>query len=217
MGGADQELLLQINQHAGPLADRVMVLASSMAFWTPFLILLGVAAFFLGGFRARAMLLCLGLSVGVVDGIIVNSVKDMVGRPRPYQVIDGLRTPELADTRPRQLAAFQALEIKESRAEIGPIQGRSFPSGHTANNFAAAMVLALFYRRWGWTYFLIAGLVGYSRIYLGVHWPSDVLTSAFMGSGVALLIVASAEAIWQRWGLRLIPGLALRHPSLLVT
>lgn len=65
----------------------------------------------------------------------------------------------------------------------------SFPSGHTAAAFSLATSLSLIHPKW---YVIIpsytwAGLVGYSRMYLGVHYPTDVLAGAFTGAGSAWL------------------------------
>ncbi|HEV8595697.1 MAG TPA: phosphatase PAP2 family protein [Thermoplasmata archaeon] len=66
----------------------------------------------------------------------------------------------------------------------------AFPSGHAARAFALATLLTLRLRDWRWSapLFLYASLVGVSRIYVGVHWPSDVLGGAILGSVVAVAI-----------------------------
>jgi undecaprenyl-diphosphatase len=64
----------------------------------------------------------------------------------------------------------------------------SFPSGHTASSFAGAWVLSRVWpTRSGW-FFGVAGLVGFSRIYVGAHYPGDVLSGAFAGVAFSALI-----------------------------
>ena len=57
----------------------------------------------------------------------------------------------------------------------------SFPSGHAASSFAAAYVLSQKKRVWRFGIYLLAGLISFSRIYIGVHYPSDVLAGMVLG------------------------------------
>ena len=148
----------------------------------------------------RMMLLTAGLAIAVTDAMVVRTLKDFVGRPRPHEMLEGVRTLDLAPATPRFLALAKPLKEEYSGARIRPPRGKSFPSAHAANNFAVATVCAVFFRRWGWLLFLPAVLVAYSRVYVGSHWPLDVLVSCLLGLGIGLLVVVGVEALWRRWG-----------------
>jgi undecaprenyl-diphosphatase len=69
---------------------------------------------------------------------------------------------------------------------IGATVGQSMPSGHAATSFAGAVVLTYLLPRGAPLFFLLAAAIGFSRIYVGVHYPSDVLVGAVLGTLVAL-------------------------------
>jgi undecaprenyl-diphosphatase len=105
--------------------------------------------------------------------------------------------------------------VKLSRTNFEDVDGRSFPSSHTMNTISVALVAVCFFGRraaWG---FLIPVLVGYSRIYTGAHWPSDVVTSIFLGLGATMLWLAIAEWVWRTRGRNVLPRIHAEHPSLL--
>ena len=66
----------------------------------------------------------------------------------------------------------------------------SFPSGHAAMSFACATVLAALVPRAAPAFYVLALAIGYSRIYVGVHWPLDVVGGAVVGIATALLLLA---------------------------
>lgn len=95
---------------------------------------------------------------------VSTSLKYIVNRDRPFTTYPDIQ--------------------KRARADLP-----SFPSGHTTSAFATATTLSLAYPKW---YVIVptyawAGVVGYSRMYLGVHYPSDVLVGAIIGTGSALV------------------------------
>ena len=190
-----------------------MAVLSCFEFWLPLLLLIALGIAVAGCFKSRTMLLLVSVVIGL-NGGVVDGLKHWVNRPRPNQV-EPTRNVNLQKMTPRFLAVFQSAEVTFSVPQTGMIVGRSFPSSHTSNNFAVAAVLVLIYRRWGWLYFLMAVAVGYSRIYTGAHWPSDVLASAFLGTGIGVLGVVAVEDAWRRWGRHLAPALYREHPSLL--
>ena len=198
----DQRFLVLINQRwTNPALDRTMAAVSSFDLWLPLLIVLVAATLWRGKTRARWFLLCLGLTLAVNDMLIGDLFKHAVHRLRPFQAEADVRQVDLDHrARPRVLALVHPLDIKLSTAEsvaaVAPGSGRSFPSNHTTNNFCAATLLTLFYRRRGALYFPVATLVGYSRVYVGAHWPSDVVASAFLAVGWVL--AATALVRWWR-------------------
>ena len=64
----------------------------------------------------------------------------------------------------------------------------SFPSGHTMASFEAAVSIFLYNRRWGAAAFVLAVLISFSRLYLFVHFPSDVLTGLVLGTVIAVAV-----------------------------
>jgi undecaprenyl-diphosphatase len=211
----DEKLLLLINREwTSPVLDKIMAAASSLDAWLPLFVVLILLVLWRGGFRARAFLVMLTLIVAVNDGIVSNILKHLVGRPRPNQSHYDVRVVDLAKMRPRCLALFRPVEVRMSLAELGNVEGRSFPSGHTIHTMSAALVAVAFYgARAAWA-FALAGLVAYSRIYTGSHWPSDVLTTIPLAFGVTLLLLALANWLWHRHGGRWLPHIRAQHPFL---
>jgi len=83
----------------------------------------------------------------------------------------------------------------ETLAEADPLirasVGNSFPSGHAATSFAGAVILGYLFRRALPGLFALAALVAVSRVYVGVHYPLDILGGAALGSVVALVVIAA--------------------------
>jgi undecaprenyl-diphosphatase len=211
----DQSLFYSINGHwAHPALDLPMALLSSWAFWGPLVAVAGVLLFIFGGFRGRAAIICAALAVGLTDGIVSNTIKKTVLRPRPNQILENVRMVDLQKARPRLLAITMPAKVEYSRPALKPVTGASFPSSHTANNFAVAVVLTVFYRRRGALYFIPAVLISYSRVYVGSHFPSDVLFAMILGSGLACLVLAACEALWRKFAGRIAPKIFAAHPSL---
>jgi undecaprenyl-diphosphatase len=215
----EQQLLLLINrQWTNPALDLFMAALSSWDVWIVPLTVAAVCVLMFGAFKGRAFLVVVGLLVGINDGVVSQSLKKIVQRPRPHEVLADVRQVSLRPTEPALLAMlslFKKPRAKLSHPKPGEQGGNSFPSSHTANNFCFAMALTAFFRRWGWLSFALAACVGYSRVYVGSHWPSDALASAFLGTGLALLCLPLCELVWRKCTPRLAPEMARRHPTLL--
>ena len=129
----------------------------------------------------------------MTDAFVVRTLKDFVGRPRPHEMLAGVRTLDLAAATPRFLALTKPLKEEYSGARIRP--AREFVSvGACSQQLCGGHGLRGIFRRWGWLLFLPAILVAYSRVYVGSHWPLDVLVSCLLGLGIGLLVVVGVEA-----------------------
>ena len=210
----DEKLFHLINeQWTNPILDLFMPVISYSEIWKPFFLIAAAAFLIFGGFRGRAFVFCTAVALGL-SNLAVDPVKHAIGRARPKQV-QTVRLIELEKTRPMILTIFKKPRVRVSNAAERARSGASFPSGHTNNNTVIAICCTIFYRRWGKFYWIIAAAVAYSRIYLGAHWPSDVVATFFLAAGETLLILALCELIWQKIISRRLPELAARHPRLI--
>jgi undecaprenyl-diphosphatase len=126
----------------------------------------------------RRFLLLLAVALLLTDVCCAQIIKPLLGRPRPTAVLTGIR------------------------ALVGWKHGYGLPSNHAANLAAATIVIGVYHRRWLAPMTLLSLLVGYTRIYVGVHYPSDVLAGYAVGlflAGFVLFFFPRIEAGWDRW------------------
>src|SRR5262245_14050306 len=178
---------------SNPIFDRLMPFFSGNSLFVPVLIVLGAILIWKAGTRGRICVVMVALVVCLGDPLVVNTIKHAVGRPRPFKVIADTHVPP----------------------QIGKTDSFSMPSAHTANWFAATVILLVYFRRSVRFMLPLAAAIGYSRIYNGVHYPSDVVVGATLGSGYAAALVWSLDALWRRAGQRWFPVWWRRLPSLL--
>lgn len=198
MNAWDLSLLHQINTTwSHPVLDWLMPALSAIEAWLPLIILAVLVTAWHGGKRARIMLLCLGIAIGLGDGVISNTLKKTIGRVRPRDALAGITIRDLGTASPAFMRLFQQPVVKPSEPN-GATTGKSFPSSHTVNMFAAATVIACSYRRAGILMYLLAAAVGYSRIYCGAHWPSDIPPSMAIGVLVGLGVVYVSRRFFRQ-------------------
>jgi len=190
-----------------------MAALSDAEIWRPLFVAVGISALLFGGFKARAFVICLVLSL-LIGSLVTSALKSAADRPRPKQV-ESVRMVQLQKARPKFLTLFKEPIIRFSASSDRSRSGPSFPSGHVATNTIIAVFCTVFYRR-GWLYWFVTAAVGYSRIYLGSHWPSDVLATVFLGIGESLLLLAFFELVWRAVARKLVPQLFASHSSLIV-
>ena len=211
----DTNLFLFVNRSlVNPFFDWLMPVLSGGG---------GVKNYFLGAalaagvvlavFGNRRLRLCLAFTLFVVatnDGLVCNTIKNAVHRARPFITLPEARLFGVVGK------GYVAPEINAAGVDMAANKGshNSMPSAHAANMFAAAMALFLFYRHSLWFMLPLAVGVSFSRLYNGVHYPSDVLAGAILGAGWAAAMAVALETAWQFFGKKFFPHAFENTPSL---
>ena len=188
---------------SNPLCDWLMPIMSGgdgvMRWFVPLAVTVVLSAICFGNTRLRLCAVMIFLVIALGDPLVVNTIKHLVERPRPCMVLPrrvDCRTPMSAGCTPTRAA-------------------QHLPSAHAANWFAMTMVMFLFYRRSLWFMLPLALTVSFSRVYNGVHYPSDVLAGMILGAGYAAAGVVALQTIWNWAGKKWFPIWHARLPSLL--
>ena len=121
------------------------------------------------------------MGVAMLIGLIIGNglLKNIIARPRPFDIRDTI--------------------LPRNRLLVAPPTDYSFPSGHTLASFEAATALYKDHTVYGFLAFVLAILIAFSRIYLQVHYPSDVLGGAILGFLFGLLGSTIVRAFCDKW------------------
>lgn len=168
----DVKLFYLINNDTrNSLFDFLMPLITNRDNWWP---LIGAVVFYLlffEGKKGRVAVVALAVAVGISDYTASSLIKPFVARIRPCNVLEGVNL------------------------LVNCTKSHSFPSSHASNILALAVAGSFYFRRAMIPLFALAFLVGYSRVYVGVHYPLDVLGGFVWGGIVAAGIVWAERRI----------------------
>ena len=165
-------ILYWIREHLTcPFLDGVMPPLSALSAHGEIWILLAVVLICIPKTRRAGLTVGVALLMGYLIGNM--GLKNIIGRVRPYDVVD---VPLLVE----RLHDF------------------AFPSGHTLASVGAATALTLHYRRWGVAALVLAAIIGFSRLYLFVHYPTDVAAGALLGVALAFLARWMVDTVYEK-------------------
>ena len=155
----DMNLIKWIHQYfSNPLFDIFMPIITNKKNWTlPIIGLIFLLGFFSGP-KGKIALTVLIISLSFTDAICAQILKPFFERIRPSHL---------------NLEEVNLLTSKGGKW--------SMPSNHAANMFSLAIVLSYFYKKYKPLLFLLAILISFSRVYVGVHFPGDVIVGGFIG------------------------------------
>ncbi len=141
-----------------PFLDKFFSVITNVNNWYITYVILLLVCFIDGGRKGKIGVVLILILIALTDQLSHNIIKEFVQRLRPCNVLEDVITP------------------------LGCQGTYSFPSNHAVNNFAAAVFFYLLFPRLKWALFITAALVAISRVYLGLHYPSDILAGAITGT-----------------------------------
>lgn len=205
----DESLFRFFNQKlANPVFDVLMPFLSGNQLFIPAVVVTVLLMLWRGGCKGRIYVLMIAILLGLGDPFVCNPLKHYFQRPRPFITLTDARRPGTDKMSSPAPATGETPSVKPRRGY------NSMPSSHAFNWGALAMITFIYYRR-SWRFMVpLALAISFSRIYNGVHYPSDVLVGLLLGATYAFSGVITLNALWGSLGKKLFPASHSRLPNL---
>ena len=172
----DKQIMVFFNKTiSNPIFDFIMPIITNQNFLVfSGLILIGYLAYF-GGKRGRITIVLLLIAASFSDAISFQIIKPWVGRIRPSHEF------------------YDYINVLVSKG------GKySFPSNHAANSFVFATVISYFYEKNKTFLYILASVIAFSRVYVGVHYPLDIIFGSIIGYIISWIILSMWVIIKMR-------------------
>jgi undecaprenyl-diphosphatase len=141
-----------------PFLDKFFSIITNVNNWYVAYVILLLICYFKGGIKGKIAVVGVILLITFSDQVAYHILKESFHRLRP------------------------CMALKDAITPLGCNGTYSFPSNHAVNNFAAATFFYFLFPKYKWPLFITAALIAISRVYLGLHYPSDILGGAIIGA-----------------------------------
>lgn len=172
----DTQLFFFLNNKVqNPVLDFLMPILTNLDYWRIPFILLAVFLLIFGKKKGRIVIVLLALGITLSDQICNSVLKPLIGRMRPCNTLENVHL------------------------LIGCTKAFSFPSSHATNIFTGMSIFSFVYPRLKFPLYAVAVLVAYSRVYVGVHYPFDVVAGTVLGIACAVTIIVMYKLVSNRF------------------
>ncbi|MGL4453978.1 MAG: phosphatase PAP2 family protein [Sarcina sp.] len=167
----DTSMMYKAQDLHNPILNSIMIFFTKLGDMGLIWLALGLVLLFFKRTRKAGVLIYLSQLLNI---IVVTVLKDTIQRPRPF-----LTLPDLHPLIPLPTSY-------------------SFPSGHASSAFAGALIVAYMFKKWIIPAYIVAIGIALSRVYLGVHYPSDIIVGAIIGTLSSIIIIALYNKILSK-------------------
>lgn len=160
------------NYLSSPILDKLMVFITTLGNAGMIWIITGLVMLCTKKYRKTGIMLVVGLTIGLILGNFI--LKPGIARIRPFGIKEGI---ELLIKAPTDY---------------------SFPSGHTLASIISAVIILLHHKKIGYCAMALAVLIAFSRLYLYVHFPTDIIGGALLGTIIAIISVKIVNRFFDK-------------------